>query len=338
VLKSTDKISIVTYAGNTSVRLAPTPISEEKTIWAVIQGLESGGSTNGAGGLQLAYEQAKQGYIEGGLNHVLLCTDGDFNVGLSDNTELVKFIEEKRKTGITLTVLGFGTGNLNDSMMEAITNAGNGVYSVISDADQALKYVHTRLLSVMNYVAKDVKIQVEFNPAQVYAYRLLGYENRAIADDDFRVDTVDAGEVGSGHTVTALYELVLSSAELPRPEGAPALVEGVTSDKAPRSEGSELCRVYLRYKDVHATEQDEAREMWSGIMIDGIHAEAAQAGTDFLWANAIAAFSEILKESPFARPDRLNTIAQMIADAAGTDGDRLEFKDLLARARVLLGK
>ena len=196
-------------------------MSDRGPIEAAIAGLSSGGSTSGAAGINLAYEQAELGFMEGGINHVLLCTDGDFNVGASSDASLVSLIEVKRKNGVTLTVLGFGAGNLNDSMMEAITNAGNGIYGVISSEDQAVDYVNDRLLSTMNHIAKDVKIQVEFNAAKVLAYRLLGYENRALADDQFTDDKVDAGEIGSGHTVTALYELVLIGGDDPGSRGRP---------------------------------------------------------------------------------------------------------------------
>ena len=203
-LDPTDTISIVTYASDTGVRLSPTPVSDRATIEDVIYDLTAGGSTAGGAGINLAYEQAEAAFLEGGINHVLLCTDGDFNVGISNTADLVALIEEKRETGITFTALGFGLDNLNDGMMEAITNAGNGVYGVITDSDQAARYVHERLLQGMTYIAKDMKLQIEFNPNEVYAYRLLGYENRAIADELFRDDTVDAGEVGAGHRVTAL--------------------------------------------------------------------------------------------------------------------------------------
>ncbi|MDP6944352.1 MAG: von Willebrand factor type A domain-containing protein, partial [Myxococcota bacterium] len=219
-LAPTDLVSIVTYASEEEVRLAPTPVSHAETILAVINGLSAGGSTAGAAGIQMAYEQAESAYIEGGINHVILCTDGDFNVGISDDDELVAFIEDKRESGVTLTALGFGSGNLNDAMMEKVSNAGNGFYSVVATEDQAIAYAHTKLLNTTNLIAKDVKIQVQFNPDHVLAYRLLGYENRAIADEDFTNDAVDAGEVGSGHSVTALYEVVLTGEAIPAPEGA----------------------------------------------------------------------------------------------------------------------
>ena len=174
----------------------------------------------------LAYEQAQAALIPEGINHILLCTDGDFNVGPSSTRELVDIIREKRKSGVTLTVLGFGIGNLNDDLMEAVSNAGNGIYGVISGADHARRYVRDKMLSTVVHVAKDMKIQVEFNAQTVKAYRLLGYENRAIADRDFRSDGIDAGEIGAGHRVTALYEVVLAGGAVPVRNGAPVVLDG----------------------------------------------------------------------------------------------------------------
>jgi len=338
VLDPEDTLSLVTYAGNTSVRLTPTPVSDRATIEAAISGLSSGGSTAGAAGITLAYQQAKAGFIEGGINHVLLCTDGDFNVGASSTDALVQLIEEKRKTGITLTVLGFGYGNLNDAMMEAITNAGNGIYSVISSEDQAISYVHKRLLQTFNQIAKDVKIQVELNPEKVLAYRLLGYENRALADDQFKDDRVDAGEVGSGHTVTALYELVLVGDTIPTPEGAPAPLDGEATDHVCEVPSAELARVRVRYKAPDASEEDPASQVEQGLTPAQAAGKLEHAPGDLQWAAAIATFAEIVKQSPFARPESLDTLTGIVSAQAGTDADRLEFVGLLSKARGLLGK
>jgi Ca-activated chloride channel family protein len=337
VLQPSDTIAIVAYASGTGVRLEPTPVSQRTTIESVINSLEAGGSTNGAGGIQLAYEQAESAFIEGGINHVLLCTDGDFNVGVSSTDGLVELIEAKRQTGITLTVLGFGWGNLNDAMMEAVSNAGNGIYGVITDADHAIEYVHDALLATLVHIAKDVKIQVEFNPDEVLAYRLLGYENRALADDEFRDDTVDAGEVGSGMRVTALYELVLVGGSIPDPEGAPAIDDTPTSeDKQGVLEG-DLCRVRIRYKDVGASEQAPAHEVEEGLASAAIAPTFSQADGDFQWAAAIAAFAEILKESPFAPRESLGTIADIVGAHSGERRDRVEFQRLFQLARGMLG-
>ena len=338
VLDPTDRLSIVTYAGSTEVVLPSTPISSNTTIVSAIDNLGAGGSTWGAGGIELAYKQAEAGFIEGGINHVLLCTDGDFNVGASGNDELVKLIEEKRKSGITLTVLGFGIGNLNDSMMEAITNAGNGTYSVIADEDQAIDYVHDRLLSNLVYIAKDVKIQVELNPALVHAYRLLGYENRAIADNDFKNDKVDAGEIGAGHTVTALYELVLTGDDIPMAEGAPPAEDGAEFDGELEVAATDLCLVKVRYKDVDATEEDPARQVDAGLAAADVKESLQGTSGDFKWAAAIAAFAEILKESVYADPSLLPTIEELVTTNAGSDPDRKEFLSLFGGAKTLLSK
>ncbi len=336
MLDPEDTVSIVTYAGSTSVALEPTPVSESATIAAAIESFASGGSTAGAAGINLAYEQAESAFIDGGFNHVILCTDGDFNVGISDSNSLVALIEEKRETGITFTALGFGRGNLNDAMMERVSNAGNGMYSVIIDEDHAIEYVHERLLRTVHHIAKDVKIQVEFNPEHVLAYRLLGYENRAIADDDFRDDTVDAGEVGAGHRVTALYELVLAGSAIPDVEGAPEIERGQPVEGDREIDASDLVLVQVRYKDIHATIDDPAFEVSVSLTPDEILESADAAGADFLWAAAVAAFAEILKQSPYAHLEDLDSIGTIFEAQRARDQERGELADLFAVTRGLL--
>jgi Ca-activated chloride channel family protein len=337
VLQPTDVVSIVTYSGSTTVALAPTPVSEADTIRAVVDRLVAAGSTAGASGIDLAYEQAELARIEDGINHVVLCTDGDFNVGPYTTDQLVALNEEKRTTGITLTALGFGFGNLNDAMMEAVSNAGNGMYSVISDEDQAIQYANDRLLSTMIHIAKDMKIQVEFNPDHVVAYRLLGYENRAIADDDFRDDAVDAGEIGAGHRVTALYEIVPASVDVPMPEGAPEPEDGETYDGAVEVEEGDLVLVKVRYKLPGAAEEDPAFEVASSLPLSMAATSHAELDSDFRWAYAIASFAEVVKKSPYASMGDLEEIAEIIAtEAEGTTGDRAEFATLFERARPML--
>jgi len=336
VLEETDRVAIVTYAGSTGVALESTPVSERETIEAVIESFSAGGSTAGGAGITLAYEQAEANFIPGGINHVILCTDGDFNVGLSDRDALVELIEEKRRTGITLTVLGFGTGNLNDRMMESISNAGNGMYAVISDEDQAVSYAHDRMLSTLVLIAQDLKIQVEFNAAKVAAYRLLGYENRAIADHEFRDDKVDAGEVGSGHTITALYELAFTEAAIPKPEGAPEVLDGDPTEEEATTAEDDLCIVRVRYKAVGAGEEDPAMEVASTLKFADAGSDLMDADADFRWAAAVAAFAEILKDSPYASDANLTTIETLIDGAAGDDLERGEFKYLFGEAVKLL--
>ena len=333
VLQPSDTVSIVTYAGGTGVALEPTSVADAARIRAVIDRFAAGGSTAGSAGLALAYEQAQAAFVEGGMNHVLLCSDGDFNVGPSSTEALVEQIEAQRDSGITFTVLGFGVGNLNDAMMEAISNKGNGVYGFIADEDQAIDYVHDRLLSTMNFIAKDVKIQIDFNAERVYAYRLLGYENRDIADDQFLDDTIDAGEIGAGHTVTALYEVVLAGGAIPTAGDAPSLDDGApfTGEDLSVRPG-ELARVKIRYKDVAATTTDEAHQVDEGLTDEGIAHSFDVADGDLRWAAAVATFAEIVKQSPYGDRAHLPAIQAIVAAARGDDPDRVEFAELLAAA------
>lgn len=333
LLNEQDTISIVTYAGSTSVRLTPTPTAERDTIVDAIDGLSSGGSTAGAAGLDLAYQQAEAGFLEEGLNHIILCTDGDFNVGPSSTSELIDVISEKRRSGVTLTVLGFGANN-NDDLMEGISNAGNGVYANITDSTQASRYVEERMLATLEHIAKDVKLQVEFNPSQVYAYRLLGYENRAIADDDFRDDAVDAGEIASGHRVTALYEVVPNDGTVPSALDAPE-----TDDGAPYAGPVEVPEtawvlVKVRYKDPGASESDAAKEVALSLDSEELASAISAADADFRWAVGVAAVAELLKASPYAPADHLDTIAELIqSDEYASDPDKQEFVQLFANVK-----
>jgi Ca-activated chloride channel family protein len=336
VLDPTDKISIVSYAGSTAVRLEPTPVADAATIEGVIASLTSSGGTNGSSGIQLAYEQAQSGFIEGGINHVLLCTDGVFILGVTSNDALVELITEKRKSGITLTALGYGSLP-NDAMMERVSNAGNGTYSVIYSKAQSREYVEHRLLSSLDYIAKDMKIQVEFNAEKVYAYRLLGYEDRAIADDDFRDDVVDAGEVGAGHRVTALYQLVLAGGSIPNASNAPAADDGAAYSGPTEVGAEDYALVKIRYKAPDAGEQDPASEVNQSLPADAIADSWAKLDADFQWAYAVASFAEILKDSPYATKSALNTIGQIIGQEAH-DGvaERVEFRTSFDAAKVLL--
>jgi Ca-activated chloride channel family protein len=336
-LADEDRVSIVTYANGTQLRLPPTPLSERQEIASVIDDLESGGGTNGEGGIQLAYAQAERAFIAGGINHVVLCTDGDFNVGASSDEALVELIKQKRETGVTLTALGFGTQGVNDSMLEKVSNAGDGIYSVITSQTQAERYARERLLSTLVHVAKDMKIQVEFNPALVRAYRLLGYEDRAIADADFRNDTVDAGDIGAGHRVTALYELVLGSDPLPEVAGDGVRAQGETGGAAPEVSASDLVLVKVRYKQPGATTADPASEVSAGLAPESIASDAEGADDDLRWAAAIAAFAEILKDSPYGSIDELGALAATFEAQAERDADRAELLRLFEATRALPG-
>lgn len=335
VLDPEDTVSVVTYASGTQVVLPPTPVSEKDTIAGIINGLSAGGSTNGAGGIQLAYEQARDAYIDGGINHVVLCTDGDFNVGVSSTDGLIDLIEEERRSGVTFTALGFGAEN-NDAMMEAVSNAGNGMYGVIVNEDQATDYVHDRLIHNLTLIAKDVKIQVEFNPELVSAYRLLGYEDRAIADNDFRDDKVDAGEIGADHRVTALYELVLAGQEVPDMEGAPALEAGAAYDGETEVAAEDLVLVKVRYKDVDATEEDEAYEVNESLAPADVAEAASDLDEDFQWAMAVATFAEVLRGSPYASAELLPEVKELIEPQASRDADRMEFNTMFDSAVTML--
>jgi Ca-activated chloride channel homolog len=335
VLAPTDKVSVVTYAGDTRVRLAPTPVSSREAISGVVRGLSAGGGTAGASGINLAYEQASAGFIEGGINHVILCTDGDFNIGISSSDALVELIKTKRASGVTLTALGFGRGNLNDDMMEKVSNAGNGSYSIVYSEDQAIEYANERLLSTIVHVAKDMKIQVEFNPAEVLAYRLVGYEDRAIADTDFRNDKVDGGEVGAEHRVTALYELVRKGGTVPSAAGIPALSPGEVSDAPHEVDPSELVRVKVRSKPVTATDADAASEVIASLKPADV---AATSDQDLSWAAAVASFAEILRKSPYVGATELARVEELVTLQKDRDADRAEFVQLVAKARQLLAK
>jgi Ca-activated chloride channel family protein len=338
ILAPTDLVSVVTYAGDTRVRLAPTPVSDSASIGAVIDGLTAGGSTYGAGGLTLAYQQARLSFIDGGINHIVLCTDGDFNVGPSSTDELLAIVKQQRDSGVTLTALGFGIGNLNDQMMEAISDAGNGVYGMISNPTQADTYAAERMLSTLVHVANNMKIQVTFNATRVAAYRLLGYEDRAVADGDFRNDKVDGGEIGAGHRVTALYELVLAGQTIPDPDGAPDVLQGPpVAGVVPTVDAADVVRVAVRYQAIGDAAGTPAHEIGVGLPATALGANLAAADADLRWAAAIAAFAEILKHSPFADRGALPIIDAVVSEQAARDADRTEFAQLYGKARPLLG-
>lgn len=326
LLEPTDIVSIVTYASGVQLALEPTQVAEKDLIISTINELTASGATAGGAGIQLAYQQAEAVFIEGGLNHVILCTDGDFNVGATGDA-LVALIEEKRETGITFTALGFGSGNLNDAMLEATSNAGNGVYGVIANEQQARQYVEERMLSNLQYVAKDVKVQVEFNPALVSSYRLLGYENRDIEDDDFDDDEVDAGEIGAGHQVTALYELVLAGKAMPDTQGAPEVDDGAPYAGPVEVAVGDLVLVKVRYKPVDATTEDPAIEVRTSLA--SANDDLAEADEDLRWQVALAAFAELVKGSPFADAAHLNQISAIFAEQVEGDEARAEFHELV---------
>ncbi len=322
-LSPRDRVSIVVYAGAAGLVLEPT--GDEARIRAALERLSAGGSTAGGAGLQLAYQTARENFIEGGVNRILLATDGDFNVGTSDTKALIELVERERDKGVTLTTLGFGTGNYNEAMMEQIADHGNGNYAYIDSALEARKVLGDQMSSTLFTIAKDVKIQVEFNPAQVSQYRLLGYENRALREEDFDNDRVDAGDIGAGHQVTALYEIV--------PAGASGWIAPRRYDDAQRgpgaSRGGELAFVKLRYKlpDGKASRLIErpvpAMAMWT----------KQAPSPDFRFAAAVAAFGQVLRGDPLMKGYDYH----QIADLAGpqTDFWRQEFLRLVGVAGSL---
>ena len=282
-LTSKDKVSIVVYAGAAGLVLEPT--NDTKKIRRALEQLSAGGSTAGGAGIQLAYNIAEDNFIKGGVNRVILATDGDFNVGIRDRDALIELIEKKRDTGITLTTLGFGTGNYNEAMMEQIANHGNGNYAYIDTALEAKKVLGDEMSSTLFTIAKDVKIQVEFNPAVISQYRLVGYENRALREEDFDNDLVDAGDIGAGHQVTAIYEVV--------PTGTKGWIapRRYEASQAATSRMAEAAHVKLRYK---LPDGDTSKLIDYVVTSDQMRRARAPRG-DFAFAAAVAAFGQVLR-------------------------------------------
>ena len=361
-LTENDRVAIVTYAGNAGLVLPSTSGDQKAKIRAAIAALRAGGSTHGSAGINLAYEQAAERFIQGGANRVILCTDGDLNVGVTSDEALVDLITKKAAGGTFLTVLGFGTGNLQDEKMEKLADNGNGVYAYIDGVREARKVLVEQLTGSTITIAKDVKIQVEFNPAQVASYRLLGYENRVLAAEDFRDDKKDAGEIGAGHTVTALYEIVLVGDEAggdgvrgaeplkyqPAPAPAPPevkpavepLVYKPTPTPAlpaaqPAVEGPvsrELLTVKLRWK-----KPDGDTSTLLEVPLAEKGGAFAAAPADLRFAAAVAAFGMILRESEHKGTATLPFVAEIAGSSLGHDagGYRAEFLDLVRKAEAV---
>jgi secreted protein with Ig-like and vWFA domain/anti-sigma-K factor RskA len=341
-LTENDRVAIVAYAGNAGLVLPSTSGDQKKKIRAAIDALEAGGSTHGSAGINLAYEQAAERFIPGGANRVILCTDGDLNVGVTSDEALVELITQKAKGGTFLTVLGFGEGNLQDEKMEKLADNGNGVYASIDGVREARKVLVEQLTGSTITIAKDVKIQVEFNPAQVASYRLLGYENRLLAAEDFRDDKKDAGEIGAGHAVTALYEIVpvgaVAAAEPGRgaeplkyqPAPAPAAPAPKPAVDGPA--GRELLTVKLRAK---RPEGDTSALTEVPLADAGAGFEAASA--DLRFAAAVAAFGMVLRDSEHKGTASLERVEEIAGTAMGSDpgGYRAEFLDLVRKAATL---
>lgn len=340
-LDEDDTVSIVVYAGAAGVVLEPTRGDEKDAILDAIEQLSAGGSTAGGAGIQLAYDLARSHFIDGGNNRIILATDGDFNVGTSSEGELIRLIEAQREDDIFLTVLGFGTGNLQDAKMEQLANHGNGNYAYIDNILEAKKVLVNEIGATLLTIAKDVKIQVEFNPAKVQAYRLVGYENRLLRDEEFNDDTRDAGELGAGHSVTALYEIIpvgtepdvdLPSVDELRYQDSASSANSANSASLPDSEdpadlsatadSDELMWVKLRYKEPtgDVSQLIELPVTDRGVALD-------RSSDDFRFAAAVAMFGMVLRESDFAGTTTLDRVETLARAARGDDRDgyRSEF-------------
>ncbi|MEQ1882071.1 MAG: VWA domain-containing protein [Burkholderiales bacterium] len=327
-LRPQDKVSIVVYAGASGLVLAPTSGGAKQKIANAIQRLSPGGSTHGAAGIELAYRVAQQGFVPGGINRVLLATDGDFNVGVTNFEALKNLIEQKRRSGISLSTLGFGTGNYNDQLMEQLADAGNGNYTYVDNLNEARKALVDEFTSTMAIIAKDVKIQIEFNPDRVAEYRLIGHENRLLKREDFNNDKIDAGEIGAGHSVTALYEIRLHG------EGKSLIDPLRYQSNAPASgDSGELALLRLRHK---APESDESELMEAPILEKTIR-PLNSASTEFRFAVAVAAFGQELKGGKYLGKFGFGEIQQLARQARAEDkfGYRAEFLKLVATAERL---
>ncbi|MCH8243579.1 MAG: von Willebrand factor type A domain-containing protein, partial [Planctomycetes bacterium] len=328
-LADDDQVAMVVYAGASGLVLDSTPCKTRSTIFDALDRLQAGGGTNGAAGIQLAYDVAEENFIEGGINRVILATDGDFNVGVTSRDDLTSLIEEKAKTGVFLSVLGFGMGNLKDATLETLADKGNGNYAYIDTLNEAKKVLIEQMGGTLITIAKDVKIQVEFNPLVVSAYRLIGYENRLLAARDFNDDTKDAGEIGAGHTVTAFYEIAPVGIEPDLPDVDPLKYQEFAGEPSEAAETGELMTLKLRYKQ---PDGDVSRLMEFSVRDDG--ASLADSSADFRFASAVASFGMLLRHSPHAGGWTLEAAAELAAESIGEDpaGYRREFLGLIERA------
>jgi len=356
-LGENERVAIVTYSHEIKLVLPSTTCDHKDSILAALDGLQANGSTNGGGGIQLAYQTAVANFIPGGINRVILATDGDFNVGITDRDELTRFIELKAQSGVFLSVLGFGFGNLKDATLERLADKGNGHYAYIDTIDEARKVLVDQLTGTLMTIAKDVKLQIEFNPATVSAFRLIGYENRILAHKDFNDDRKDAGDVGAGHTVTALYEIVpagkpvnlpgqpnIDPLKYQKPSPPPATEERRIAEDRPAAEkrpgaddaaSGELLTVKLRYKqpDEHTSKLIETPLTDSGRRF-------GEASSDFKFAASVAAFGMILRDSPYRGTASFDAVLELAEDGRGTDreGYRAEFIKLVRLAKSIAGR
>ncbi|PXV68908.1 Ca-activated chloride channel family protein [Dysgonomonas alginatilytica] len=319
-LRNTDRVAIVVYASEVGEKLASTPGSEKQKIKEVIDGLVASGSTNGAGGIQKAYEIAEKNFIKGGNNRIILCTDGDFNVGVSSNEGLQELIEKKRKSGIFLSILGYGMGNYKDAKMQILAEKGNGNASYIDNMQEANRVLVQEFSGTLFAVAKDVKLQIEFNPAQVQAYRLIGYESRILNKEDFNDDTKDAGEMGVGQTVTALYEVIpvgVKTNKLPKVDKLKYQKAAKSNENIILTDSPELLTVKLRYKE---PDKDNSVNMELPVLDN----KKNDVSSDMHFASAVAMFAQLIKDSDYkgdATYDKVISLAK-----SGLENDQEGYK------------
>ncbi len=330
-LDADDSISMVVYAGASGVVLKPTSGDKKAEILAALQQLQAGGSTNGAAGIRLAYQLAQQNFVKDGVNRVILATDGDFNVGLASTEELIDLIQRKREAGIALTTLGFGSGNYNDHLLEQLADEGNGNHAYIDRLSEARKVLAEELTATLLTIAKDVKIQVEFNPERVSEYRLIGYENRMLAEEDFNNDKVDAGEIGAGHRVTALYEISLAGSSGQRLPARRYQSGNTAQAVAGQSLSHELAHLRIRYKLPGETES----RLIETPVTDRDFRTNGSASLKF--AAAVAAFGQKLRGGRYLESFDYGDIAELARNSRGDDphGYRGEFMQLVALAGTL---
>jgi Ca-activated chloride channel family protein len=330
-LRAQDRASIVVYAGNAGLALPSTPGNQKNKILNVIDKLEAGGSTAGGAGIQLAYKIARENLIKSGNNRVILATDGDFNVGISSDAELVRLIEKEREQGIFLTVLGVGMGNLQDTKMEQLADKGNGNYAYIDSLLEAKKVLVKEMGGTLLTIAKDVKMQVEFNPAKVQAYRLVGYENRRLQNQDFNDDKKDAGELGAGHSVTALYEIIPAGvkSDTPLPKVDPLKYQ---QNQANDNGSNELIQVKLRYK-----EPNQSTSQLLAVPVVDRGQKLENASTNLKFSAAVAAFGMVLRDSQYKGTANFDEVLKLSSQSQGTDldGYRAEFIRLVQKSKTL---
>ena len=333
-LTEKDKISIVVYAGACGLALEPTSGDKKEKIAEALDAMEAGGSTNGGAGIQLAYKIARQNFQKGGINRVILATDGDFNVGISSQGELIRLIEKERESGVFLTVLGFGTGNIKDTTMEQLANKGNGNYAYIDSLMEARKVLVTQSGGTLVTIAKDVKLQLEFNPKYIKSYRLIGYENRLLRNEDFNDDKKDAGEIGSGHYVTALYELSPTQNKSSTPPVDPLKYQDDRKNSK-ASDSDEILTIKFRYKEPNGNKSSLLSFPIQYNILD-----FGQTSNDFRFASSVAAFGMLLRDSEYKGKANWKDTYELAKKSLGQDkeGYRSEFVQLVEKAKSLSKK